>query len=619
MVKGMNLLKKVQDFSEKQKKIFYLIVIFIALDILLALSLFFVNAIKQNQNAMKLEFSESVYNIKKNKLISLNKYAKKNSTFNNEYAFYKFSEQQRDSIKAFSDNHQNIAIVFRFELNNDKNEISFSDENRYLNVGFLDSNDFSKKGKFNFVKKERVVLQFDVEDKLTTKKVDLSFSIKNKETENSDNIPYGFYIQSYSLCKITSVCVAPSQIGFDKTSEIPFWAVSSYGGKIDKSTNIIDFTGTFVPSSKNSNTFGNPVIYLALSKNSEDKSTLEEPKYVSVVIGGEKLRIKNVLNKDEFEIPINALKNPLSQVSIVEGNEILETCILKCSQSQQDVNNNLNEPIEIDPGLILNYDQNKWRNPDFELYKWDRFDGILFFDMKNFTVQSRYFTRLAFFIEKEGYKGRLLTNEELNGKHGYNAHDYSGESLAYFFNTAYEKGFTLNVEEENLKRILIHNGLLISDENNVLTGKGGIVSISRESPDWSRKRLLAHEGWHTLYFSKEEFRNYVAAVYYTIDPKSLQFLHGYFSSQSTLGYDTNDNYLMQNEFMAYIMQQPISEVAQNFLTYASWNSVIRELPQLCSYIKNTEARAFEDAAIMMTDFVFDNYGIVAGDISLINR
>ena len=43
--------------------------------------------------------------------------------------------------------------------------------------------------------------------------------------------------------------------------------------------------------------------------------------------------------------------------------------------------------------------------------------------------------------------------------------------------------------------------------------------------------------------------------------KSLEFLLKYFSVTPSLNYDIKDEYLVQNEFMAYLLQQPLSEVA----------------------------------------------------------
>ena len=76
---------------------------------------------------------------------------------------------------------------------------------------------------------------------------------------------------------------------------------------------------------------------------------------------------------------------------------------------------------------------------------------------------------------------------------------------------------------------------------------------------------------------------------------------------------------MHNEFMAYIMQQKLSEVAKYFVHLANRGSVIDYTPQLAAYIRKTEGRGFEDAATALNDFVYDKYGIVCGNIALVNR
>ena len=149
--------------------------------------------------------------------------------------------------------------------------------------------------------------------------------------------------------------------------------------------------------------------------------------------------------------------------------------------------------------------------------------------------------------------------------------------------------------------------------------EGGLVSISRETPEWSRINLLAHESWHTIFFKDEEFRNFVTAVYFTFDEKSRLFLLDFFKSQPSLGYDQSDDYLIHNEFMAYIMQNQLKNVSKFFLGLANWNTVNEFTPELAAYIRQSKALGFEDAAIALNDFVFDKYGIRGGIVSLVNR
>ena len=116
--------------------------------------------------------------------------------------------------------------------------------------------------------------------------------------------------------------------------------------------------------------------------------------------------------------------------------------------------------------------------------------------------------------------------------------------LNYLFRTLYFYLFYITLSCS----VYIYYNIVEGDK--VKANEGSLVSISQESEPWLRSNLLAHEGFHTIFFRDAEFRNYVSAVYYTMDPVSRDFLIDYFKSQEDLGYDTNDSYLMNNEFMA---------------------------------------------------------------------
>ena len=245
---------------------------------------------------------------------------------------------------------------------------------------------------------------------------------------------------------------------------------------------------------------------------------------------------------------------------------------------------------------------------------------VAFFDTKDYDVQDKLFKRLAFFSEKAGYTGKLVTDKVMAGEHGFNAHDYKAQTLADFFELARKTNFPLNEYEVMLQKILCAHGIIAQNaDGSFSAGFGALVSISQESNLSLRAKLLAHEGWHTLFFRDEEFRNYVGAVYYTMDPTSREFLVEYFKSQPQLGYDTEDSYLMNNEFMAYVMQQRLSEVGKYFVHHANRGSVITYTPELAAYIRKTNGQGFEDAAAALNDFVYDKYGIVCGNIALVSR
>ncbi|MFA6505486.1 MAG: hypothetical protein WCT14_05270 [Treponemataceae bacterium] len=224
------------------------------------------------------------------------------------------------------------------------------------------------------------------------------------------------------------------------------------------------------------------------------------------------------------------------------------------------------EPITADPGLILSYRREAWRDARYEVFRWECFPSILIFDTANYEVQERLFKRLAFFVEKAGYRGHLASDKDIAGLHGWNAHDYRAEDLAAFFESARKTKFPLNVEERELQRILVAAGLvrkvLVSDGTEAfVAGTGAVISISRESAEYLRTLFITHEGFHGIFFLDEEFRRFASERYAAFDAESKKFLKAYFDSRR---YDVKDTYLMINELMAYCLQQPLDLISKYF-------------------------------------------------------
>lgn len=548
--------------------------------------------------------------------------AKKNQIVESGTAVYYFSDPQRIEISKNFQRNQNAALVVRVKVTLSEKILGsyVANGNYKFEYGFMTGETKSTVVKGNA---NEILNIGNAEEDGGIIDISLAFG---KSVTNNISLPDGFFITSELPCQILSTYIAPVIIGYDKDSEIPFYGFASNGGVLSRSEAGVDFAGaSLVFPSENTKDAYMPEIVIKLSDKPEHISNLSSSVFVKISINGEILNIKNTEAGSEIIIPAAAFNQPFNKLSVIENSVCVKSIFMRsftnvhnCEIGDQK-KNEIFVPIRTDPGLILKWNVDNWRNVDYELFEWDRFPGIIYFDTRNYTVQDNFFRRLAFFAEKQGYKGRLLTNEELGTMHGFNALDYRPETLADFFNLATEQKFELNHEEELLKIILLKNGLLLPDGNKVKPGQGGLVSISRESYDALRIQLLAHEAWHTLFFADEEFRNYVAAIYYTMDPQSLEFLIDYFRSQPSLGYDVNDDYLMKNEFMAYIMQQPVTSCGQYFVNHAWWNSVMAFTPTLANYVINTKGKGFEDAAIALNDFVFDKYGLVAGNIALVQR
>ena len=220
--------------------------------------------------------------------------------------------------------------------------------------------------------------------------------------------------------------------------------------------------------------------------------------------------------------------------------------------------------LPADPGTVLRLSWQFWRRPDFELYAWNGVPGaaaapILVFDTADYAIQSRLFRRLAFFVEKRGFRGRLLRNEELAGRRGYNAHDYAAPDLARFFTLAQRQGVALNEEELLLRDIAVTHGIVQPDpDGGWRTGAGAILSISRASGPALRRLLLRHEAMHGLYFTHEGYREAVWALWQELTADEQTFWRLLLAA---VNYDVDYPDLVVNEFQAYLLQQDANRVA----------------------------------------------------------
>jgi hypothetical protein len=219
------------------------------------------------------------------------------------------------------------------------------------------------------------------------------------------------------------------------------------------------------------------------------------------------------------------------------------------------------QPRTADPYFILNFPKVSWRDERYEVYRWESFPSILIFDTLNYDIQDRMLKRLAFFAEKKGFRGRLASDGEIAELHGWNAHDYNAQTLAAFFSLVKKQKFRITQEEDEMRQILLANGVIRETEDGVSAGEGAMVSISRQSNEYLRLLFMAHEGFHGIFFIDEDFRTFCAERWKNLNRTAKNFIVSYFDYQQ---YDVQDNYLLINEFMAHILQQSAGAAAEYF-------------------------------------------------------
>jgi hypothetical protein len=222
-------------------------------------------------------------------------------------------------------------------------------------------------------------------------------------------------------------------------------------------------------------------------------------------------------------------------------------------------------------------------------------------------------------VEKVGFRGRLARDEEIASLHGWNAHDYRPEDLAAFFKAAKDRSFALNQEERELEALLVREGVISESGGKVEAGRGAIISISRESSDALRRTFAVHESMHALFFSDAAYRSFARSLWASLDAKEKWFWKAYLGWAA---YDVGSDYLMGNEFQAYLLQQPTS-AAEEYFTKRKSAELLEKHPELeervAAYMADYGA-SFAARAAKLEAWLRAKYGIEAGrDIFLTKR
>ncbi|MCE1196155.1 hypothetical protein LWX53_06625 [bacterium] len=216
----------------------------------------------------------------------------------------------------------------------------------------------------------------------------------------------------------------------------------------------------------------------------------------------------------------------------------------------------------VDPGVLL-LEPPLAEGQDYLWYRWDLLPDVIMFDFRDYDVQDTYLKRLAFFVEKKGFVGRLAPDGEIASLHGWNAHDYKTGDLARFYSLAAKSGFPLNDKELRLRDFLVAQGLLAKRGAEYAARNGAIISITRESPAYLRHTFLTHESSHAVYFADAAYRDFCASLWNAMSREEKWYWILYFG---WMNYDTTSADLMANELQAYLVQQPPQGAGEYFRT-----------------------------------------------------
>ena len=503
-------------------------------------------------------------------------------------------------------------------------------------VGLLYAHDFSTSGKL----KESVKPQYPVTAQILprgTFTVSIGFAGIAAPQENTR----GFTVSSQAPLKLNRAAIVPVRYGWLKQGNTGLWyGTTADGGSISSEL----CTGTELPLCTElpkpsavihaENTVKDERDSIVIHFDTDmpfDLTPAQKQPRLSFQCSGKRLSVYRAPNVSRltldgclFSDPFLTLEQTSKDIALDasgrantdEAESTAAAAAMVCGVTTEYYTLPPLSPITVDPGIILHWPQTQWRQSSYELFAWEQFPSVLIFDFADYSVQDAYFKRLSFFAEKKGFTGKLLFDEDIASLHGFNANDYRAEILAAFFQKAEAEHFPLSKSELHLRKILFHNGIIVRTETGIEAGDGAIVSISRQSSSDLRYQFITHECLHGIYFTEERFRDTVATVFRQTDPRAVLFLRRYFEVYPTLQYNTDDDYLLQNEFMAYLLQQS-SDLLRQYYTQLSWiHTLYKAEPTLCKYIRNTNAKDFIRAAAQMNAFLYTIWGLGGGRIHL---
>lgn len=210
-----------------------------------------------------------------------------------------------------------------------------------------------------------------------------------------------------------------------------------------------------------------------------------------------------------------------------------------------------------------------------ELFRYAPAPSVYVLDFIDLDAQAEMLNRIAAFIElADAPRDRILTPAEIKtllGKAGrswrtlYYGHDYRAADLARFFSLAQTQPSPLNAPESRLLDLLLEHGF-ITREGQTFSAAApakALISIPEDasaSPSHTRREILKHELRHGLYFTDESFRERCRALWLSLTAEQTRAF-GEFLRQH--GYDIAQEYLLINEFQAYLSATDPDQLAAN--------------------------------------------------------
>jgi hypothetical protein len=128
---------------------------------------------------------------------------------------------------------------------------------------------------------------------------------------------------------------------------------------------------------------------------------------------------------------------------------------------------------------------------------------------------------------------------------------------------------------------------------------------------------MVHEGFPGLFFIDEDFRSFCRQRWRQLPSPARRFITSYFEFQQ---YDIKDEYLLLNEFMGHILQQPVTQAAEYFgkslpqRLETTWRASALPRKDSVTGTWPVLAEAFTEEASAFSAYVNMRWGLAAGRV-----
>ena len=240
--------------------------------------------------------------------------------------------------------------------------------------------------------------------------------------EYNGKMPVGFFINSKSAVHIQEVDFSEAIVGYDIKGNIPLYAFDSTGRGIINGG--VDFS---FAENRFCLVYALPKIQIEYYK--ANSSTM------NFHYGAEHFYILPSPVLKEITLQTAAFSSSYAKLTF-DQNTNIASVLMRANYGDSFIpyyNNRILEPLETDLGFIQHWSTASWRNKSFELFRWNLFPQVLFFDFSSYSVQDKFFTRLAYFVEKKGYVGTLVDDDFVMSNGLFCVHLASLDRVLYFF------------------------------------------------------------------------------------------------------------------------------------------------------------------------------------------